>query len=82
MLVLPPFEWVAQHLQVLGWPAITYAAYRAGRFFTKIEQRALALEEHVTKAMANDLPHIQAALNAVLEAIVDLRDDFHDYFKR
>lgn len=68
---------LAQYISLIGWSSLMYTAYRVGRFFTKVEHRFEALEFNINKAMTNELPHIQAAMTGVLQAIIDLRDDLH-----
>lgn len=73
--MLPILTFLAQYIHIIGWPSLMYAAYRVGRFFTKIESRFIALEENINKAMTNDLPHLQISMTAILEGLTDLRDD-------
>jgi hypothetical protein len=56
-----------------------FSAYRVGRFFARLESRAVTLEENVNKAMTNDLPHIQVAITETLRTVVALRDDIRDF---
>ena len=59
---LPPFEWVSQHLQVIGWPTLCYAVWRVTRFFTLVEHRVLNAEAHIEKMSTNCFPTMQASL--------------------
>jgi len=42
-----PFEWVSNHLQVIGWPTVVLFAWRASRYLTKFEARAVAAENRL-----------------------------------
>lgn len=74
--IVAALNFLAQYVPLVGWTTVAYWSYRVGRFFARIEARFLLLEENINKAMTNELPHIQAAMNQVLEAITDLRDEF------
>jgi hypothetical protein len=59
---LSPFEWVAQHIQLIGWPTLIYATWRVTRFFTIVETRVLSAEEHITKMATNCFPTMESSL--------------------
>jgi hypothetical protein len=59
---LPPYEWIFQHLQVIGWPTLCYAVWRVTRFFTLVEGRVLNAEEHLMKMSTNCFPTMQSSL--------------------
>lgn len=59
---LSPFEWVAQHMQLVGWPTLCYAVWRVTRFFTIVETRVLSAEEHITTLATNHFPHMEESL--------------------
>jgi hypothetical protein len=59
---LPPYEWIFQHLQVIGWPTLCYAVWRVTRFFTIVEGRVLNAEDHVVNMATNHFPHMEASL--------------------
>lgn len=64
-----PFEYFVQHIQLIGWPAVVAVAWRAGTFLTKVEDRMLGIEQAITKAISNDLPHMQETLSGVQHSI-------------
>lgn len=64
-----PFEYFVQHIQLIGWPAVVALAWRAGTFLTRAEDRLLGIEQAITKAITNDLPHIQEGLSGVQHSI-------------
>jgi hypothetical protein len=72
-------EWILRHLQIVGWPAVAYAAFRIGQFFADLKLRASSLEQQITKLIANDIPHIETALGSLVQAIVDLRQELRDF---
>lgn len=69
MLDTTPYLWVVSHLQVIGWPAVIYAAYRIikacfrlGRAATLVEQRVLDGERTLHLLATNHLPHLEMAI--------------------
>ena len=65
LLSLNPFEWVSQHLAVIGWPTVCLLAWKVSRFVTNLENRAVVAEAHITKMATNEMPHMQAALEEI-----------------
>lgn len=55
-------DWATNHIQLIGWPTLILATFRLTRFFTKLETRAVAVEDHVTKMATNCFPTMQASL--------------------
>ena len=45
-----PFEWAAQHVQVVGWGTVLLGVYKATRFLTKLGDRLSAYEKQATEA--------------------------------
>lgn len=59
---ITPFEWVAQHLQIIGWPSLCYAVWKVTRFMTNVENRVLGSEAHIAKMATNCFPTMQDSL--------------------
>lgn len=60
MLTSTPFDWVSDHLHMIGWPTLTVVAWRISRFLTKVEGRFLNAEAHV-----NAIPEMKATLESI-----------------
>ena len=45
--VLGPFEYLLHYLPGIGWPAVMAVLWKAGRFLSKAEERALAAEASI-----------------------------------
>jgi hypothetical protein len=65
---LPPYEWVTQHIQVVGWPALCIIAWKAGNVFHKFVDRLEKTTNQIDMMATNHTPHIQ---DGILE-LVDL----------
>ncbi len=57
-----PFEWVSQHIQLVGWPLVVLAAWKVRGIAAKWNNRIVAAEHHITKMATNEMPHMQRAL--------------------
>ncbi len=77
---IAPWEWVFQHLQLIGWPAIVLVAWKASRFISKLEDRALAVETNIQEMKSNHLVHIETSLEAIDSGIQGMRDDMRTYW--
>jgi hypothetical protein len=54
--------WILSNFHVLGWIALLGFLWRAFRFVSKLSDRAIAVEAHVTKMATNCFPTMQASL--------------------
>ena len=68
-------EWMAQHLQAIGWPTIVWIAWRFSRFLTKLEDRFLNNETLLIKINDSDLPEMKKSLASIDTGIELLRSD-------
>lgn len=64
-----PLTWAADHISVLGWPALCIAAYKFARFLSRMEQRASVVEENVNTIASNHLSHMESSLNSIDETL-------------
>jgi hypothetical protein len=74
---LSPFEWLSNHLQLVGWPTLIALSWKAWRFLTKAELRFIASETHIKKMATNEFPHMQASLESIdrnIQKLVDKKD--------
>lgn len=67
-----PFEWLSEHIHVLGWPAIVLLTFRLSRFLGNFEARVDGFEAGFTKVMDNDVPHMRESLDSLRESVKDL----------
>lgn len=77
---ISPLEWVFQHLQLIGWPAVVLVAWKASRFISKLEDRALNVESTIQRVENNHLAHIETSLEGIGQSIDGLRDDMRTYW--
>jgi hypothetical protein len=70
------FEWVSNHLHVVGWGTIAtffgrliYLTYKHGGIFLNFRERALAVETSVNKMAGNCMPSVQRATEATSEKL-------------
>jgi len=69
-----PFDWVTQHIQLIGWPLVVYLAYKIGVKVPPVVERVKKAEIHITKMASNELPHSQRALINIDRNIAKLAD--------
>lgn len=60
-----PFEYVLDHLHVIGWPVLCVFAWKISRVFSKVEGRVLAAENHITTMATNHFPHMEESLKNI-----------------
>ena len=57
-----PFEWVAQHIQLVGWPALCIFAWQVARYFERITTLASKTITQIDLLSTNHAPHMEASL--------------------
>lgn len=57
-----PFEFVSQHLQVIGWPALLYFAWKVSGYFARITMQATKTIGQIDSMATNHFPHMQESL--------------------
>jgi hypothetical protein len=57
-----PFEWISQHIQLIGWPALVVCAWQVARFFEKISNQASKTIGQIDTLATNHFPHMEASL--------------------
>ena len=57
-----PFEWVAQHIQLVGWPALCIFAWQVARYFERITTLASKTITQIDTMATNHFPHMEASL--------------------
>jgi hypothetical protein len=63
---LSPLEWAFQHLQVLGWPALCWFAWKVSKFFTHVSDIATKTIDQVDK-MATSIPAMDVSLKEIAQ---------------
>jgi hypothetical protein len=69
---LSPFEWIYQHLALIGWPAVCIAAWTTSKWFEHALSIAKKTVAQVDTLTTNHFPHMEASLarqDAFLENI-------------
>jgi hypothetical protein len=56
------FEYVAQHLQVLGWPTLCYGVWKFTRLFTSVQGQATKAATQIDQMATNHFVHMEASL--------------------
>lgn len=54
--------WAIEHFSFVGWCALIAGAWKAMNFITKIQNRAITAEQHITTLATNHFPHMEASL--------------------
>jgi hypothetical protein len=57
-----PFEWVAQHLQVIGWPTLCIFAWKVATYFERLSAQASKTIGQIDTLATNHFPHMEASL--------------------
>ncbi len=76
-----PFDWIVNHLHLVGWPTLIYACYRVikvtvkfARAATIVEQRVLKGEETLNLLATNHLPHLLAAMEDTDKSVQNMHE--------
>jgi hypothetical protein len=59
---LPPVEWAFQHLQVIGWPALVYVAWKVSSVFQKFMDQLEKTTSQIDTMAENHFPHMEKSL--------------------
>lgn len=73
---LSPFEWAVQHIQLIGWPSVLVIVWKATKFLTKLEDRALEAEKNL-KVVADSNAELKNALEGQVQAQRELANGVH-----
>jgi hypothetical protein len=57
-----PLEYVFQHLQVVGWPAICWCAWKVSKYFERVTSQASKTIGQIDLMATNHFPHMEASL--------------------
>lgn len=57
-----PYEWVMQHMQVVGWPTLCVIAWKAGDRFRKFINQIDKTTEQINTMATNHFPHMESSL--------------------
>lgn len=64
-----PFDWLIQHLQLLGWPSVVsiavYGTYKFVRFLDNVFGRLTAAERNLDLLANNHFSHIEESLGSI-----------------
>jgi len=71
-----PWDWVSTHLQLIGWPTVMLGVWRASRFLTKLEVRAVASEDRL-KTIADSNTELKETLEGQVSAQRELAVSVH-----
>lgn len=66
---ISPFEWIVQHIQLIGWPTVVFATYKLVRFLNNIMRRAEAVESNISVIATNHLSHMEKSLASIDETL-------------
>lgn len=58
-----PYEWVMQHMQVVGWPTLCVIAWKAGNHFRKFINQIDKTTEQINTMATNHFPHMEQSLS-------------------
>jgi len=76
VVMSPLTEYLLNHLQVLGWPALLWMAakvcFRIGRFFTLLEARILSRETQLVRVTEEDIPAIKDGIDEINTNVLSL----------
>jgi hypothetical protein len=56
------FEWVFQHLQVIGWPVLVAGLWKLIKFLNKLEMQFTKTIGQIDTLSTNHFPHMQESL--------------------
>lgn len=59
---LPVYEWVFQHLQLIGWPTLCLFAWKASKYFERLTTQATKTVSQIDSMATNHFPHMEASL--------------------
>jgi len=59
---LSPFEWVSQHLQLIGWPLLVIAAWKVSAVFERLSIQAVKTVSQIDTMATNCFPTMQRSL--------------------
>ncbi len=59
---LVALEWVAQHLQVIGWPALCVFAWKVATYFERLSTQASKTITQIDTMATNHFPHVESSL--------------------
>ena len=71
-----PWDWVSAHLPLVGWPTVILGVWKASRFLTKVEGRAVASEERL-KVIADSNTELKETLEGQVTAQRELAVSVH-----
>lgn len=59
---LSPFEWMSQHIQLIGWPALVWFAWTVARYFEKVSAQTSKTIGQIDKMSTNCFPTMERSL--------------------
>jgi hypothetical protein len=71
-----PWDWAIAHLPVIGWPTVILGVWKASRFLTKVEERAVASEARL-KLIADSNTELKQTLEGQVTAQRELAVSVH-----
>jgi hypothetical protein len=75
---LPPYEWVMQHIQVVGWPALCVIAWKAGNVFRKFVDKLETTTGQINTMATNHFPHMEASLGKQDGLLTDMSESLKE----
>lgn len=60
--VQTPIEWIATHIQLVGWPALVGLAWTAGNYFKGLKHQVKETITQIDHMATNHFPHMQESL--------------------
>jgi len=81
-----PFNWVSDHLHMIGWPALVYAVWRITAFLADVKGRAQRAEEQLTNHLPSTLKDVKCSIDTMAERMLEsdkeTREVIRDNFNR
>lgn len=62
-----PFEWVSQHIQLVGWSTVLLVGYKAVRFLSAAQRKIDEDQEKFDEMHSNITNHIPTLLNKLVD---------------
>ena len=57
-----PFEWISNHMHIVGWPTLVFLAWRVGGYFKDIQTKVIKTVTQIDTMATNHFPHMQDSL--------------------
>ncbi len=76
-----PFEWVSEHLHIVGWPILCIFAWRVSAAFTEIKAKIAAEHKKFDDLHSQCTNHMPTSLREILAELKAQREDWQRWFE-